>query len=243
MKTAELVYTINDELKLLSDDNTFTEEQILYLCNNYRAYLIKTDNLNKKLLSTLGFDSPLYQEICVNLEEVSPSNSGSYSCDGGTVLKSTNPLPDTLTDITVDINNYFHSTRLIYVPASRLKYIGCNKWTKNLIYASVLPNKYLYLKSSNPNFKFLEQVKVNSIFNDPSKALEYSCDSENKSCNILEADYPIESYMAPAIISYVVQELSASIYRPADIKNDAQDNLHEVGQIPKDKDKSEDKDE
>lgn len=232
MKTSELVYMINDELKLLSDDSSFTIEHILFLCSKYRAYLIKVDNLNKKLLQYLGLESPLYQTLCLELEEVDPSDS-QYSCDGGTVLKSKVKIPDALSKITVNLNNFFKSANLVYINPNRFKYQGCNKWLKSLIYASVLPNGYLYLKSSDTRFRYLESVKVSGVFSDPEEANKYSCDKNDTPCDFMDADYPIEDYMVSAIIQYVVQELSNSIYRPADNKNNANDDLHTIGQIPK----------
>ena len=233
MKTSELVNMINDELKLVSDDSSFTLEHILFLCSKYRAYLIQTDNLNKKLLTYIGYDSPLYQTICVNLEEVSPSNNGeSYSCDGGTVLKSTNIVPSSLSKIKVNLNNFFKSSNLVYTNPERLKYQGCNKWLNNIIYAAIHPNGYLYLKSGNSQFKYLENVTVTGIFSDPEKAREYDCYNTDSPCDFMEDEYPIEDWMVPAIIQYVVQDLSNSIYRPADNRNNAADDLNDANQLP-----------
>lgn len=235
MKTSELIYMINDELKLLSDDSSFTLEHILFLCSKYRSYLIKTDNLNKKLLQFIGLDSPLYQTICVNLEEVNPTypTSNSYPCDGGTILRSVDEIPDTLSNISVNLNNFFKSANLVYIDAERFKYQGCNKWLQNLIYTSKLPNGHLYIKSSNPQFRYLKSVTVSGVFTDPEEANKYDCNAKEQPCDFLEAEYPIEDYMVPAIIQYVVQELSNSIYRPTDTKNDSFDNLNELSQVPK----------
>ena len=37
----ELVYLVLDELKGTSDDFTYTEEHIMFLLSNYRAFLLK----------------------------------------------------------------------------------------------------------------------------------------------------------------------------------------------------------
>lgn len=240
MKTSELVNMINDELKLVSDDSSFTLEHILFLCSKYRAYLIKTDNLNKKLLTYIGFDSPLYQTVCVKLEAVNPtSNLESYSCDGGTVLRSVVAIPSSLSKINVNLNNYFKSTNLVYTNPERLKYQGCNKWLNNIIYAAVHPNGFLYLKSGNPQFKYLENITITGVFSDPEKAKEYSCNNNNTSCDFMEDEYPIEDWMVPAIIQYVVQELTNSIYRPTDTRNNAYDDLNDANQLPNKQDKDE----
>ena len=42
MKTyRQLIYLVLDELKLISDDSTYTEEHIMTLLSNYRAFLLK----------------------------------------------------------------------------------------------------------------------------------------------------------------------------------------------------------
>jgi hypothetical protein len=46
--------------------------------------------------------------------------------------------------------NGFESEVIEYVPYSRLKSIGHNKWKKNFIYSSIGPNGYLYFSFGNP---------------------------------------------------------------------------------------------
>lgn len=41
MTWRELIYMINDELKLDSDDSSFNEEHIAFLAGKYRAFLLK----------------------------------------------------------------------------------------------------------------------------------------------------------------------------------------------------------
>jgi hypothetical protein len=37
----ELVYIVLDELKLVSDDSTFTEDHVMFTLNKYRAFVLK----------------------------------------------------------------------------------------------------------------------------------------------------------------------------------------------------------
>ena len=37
----ELVYLVLDELKLVSDDSSFTEDHVIYLLDRYRPFLLK----------------------------------------------------------------------------------------------------------------------------------------------------------------------------------------------------------
>ena len=61
----EITYLILDELKLSSDDSTFTENHIIYLINNYRALLLKQRYSDIKK----NIPSSNYIEICLEMEE------------------------------------------------------------------------------------------------------------------------------------------------------------------------------
>jgi hypothetical protein len=37
----ELVYMVLDELKLVSDDSTFTEDHVMFTLNKYRTFVLK----------------------------------------------------------------------------------------------------------------------------------------------------------------------------------------------------------
>ena len=195
--------------------------------------MIETDNLNKKIISQLGFDSPLYQQLCIELQETKPADI-SYSCDGGNVLRSVEPIPELIdNNLKIDLLNFFKGINVIYINnPDRFKYQGCNKWMKNLIYAGILPNGYLYLKSANPNFLNLQKIKITGIFQDIDKSKDLLCDGSGNICTYLSSEYPLASYQLPALIQYVVNELSNSIYKPKDVANNSNDDLNKVGQIP-----------
>ena len=48
---------------------------------------------------------------------------------------------------------------------------------------------------------------------------------------MLDQPFPLESAMIPMCIELIVQELTTSLYAPADRKNDAKENLSDVGYI------------
>ena len=232
MTYSQVFNIINDELRLLSDDADFNLDHIEFLCSKWRAYLIQTDNLNKKIISSLGYDSPLYQQLCINLIETTPSDT-SYSCDGGNVLRSTTKIPERLDDnLKIDLLNFFKGTNIIYINTpERFKYQGCNKWMKNLIYASVLPDGYLYLKSSNPNFLNLQKIKITAIYQNIDDAKELLCDKTGSTCKYMDSEYPLSEYQLPALIQYVVNELSQSIYKPKDNNNNSNEDLSKYMQV------------
>ena len=119
-----------------------------------------------------------------------------------------------------------------------MRYIGHNKYMQNIIYASVGPDNYLYLTSSNPQFSYLEKVKFTGIFEDIETASELLCSNQeednnqeennNQSCDILDRDFPIEEGLVPQLIELSVKELLGSAYRPADEENNANDDLADI---------------
>lgn len=226
MTYGEAVYMILDQLKLTSDDANFNENHVVFLLNKYRALAIKEEyERTKKEL-----DESNKQLLCLDLIEV-PAISGEV-CEEGTYLRSVNKLPKILNlhhnDIQVTIMDYFNSN-ISYVSVDRFRWVGHNKWLKNIIYATIAPDNYVYLKSDNPQFLYLEKIKLSAIFEDPEKVQDLLCDKENFDtiCDILERDFPVEMALVPSILERVRRELYQSLYNKEDENNNAKDDLAE----------------
>ena len=235
MTYEQVFHMINDEIGLSSEDSFFNLEHIEFLCSKWRAYLIQTDNLNSKIIKSLGFESPLFQQLCIDLVR---DNFG-YSCDGGDVLKSTDKIPERINGtLKIDLNNFLKGANVVYIDPQRFKYQGCNKWMKNIIYASILPDGYLYLKSSNTNFLNLEKVKITAIFQNIEDVKDKLCDKNgDRPCDYMKSEYPLSEYQLPALIQYVVNELLGASYRPKDILNNSNDDLSQLGLTANDNNK------
>ena len=217
----ELVYMVLDELKLMSDDSVYTEDHIIFLADKYRAYFIKRDYLLKKK----ALPSIYYQTICVDLEKV--NMFGDTPCVGGVYLRSVQQLPELSEAIIarVDTVDYF-TGNIAYVSPERFKYAGSASWMKNFIYATEAWDRYLYLKSNNPQFLNLKKVKVTGLFEDSAEAAKYSCEGdEDSSCDILDKEFKCEAYMVPLIIDSITKELLGVLYNPKDTVNDAEETL------------------
>ena len=219
MKYKDIVYSILDEAKLFSDDSDFTPEHIIYLINKYRIYLLKELWDKRKMQPS---DSN-YQEICIDLEEV-PALDG-MPCTGGTYLRSTKKIPTIASVGEVDVytDDYFQS-KIIHVTPEKFRYAGENKFRKNLIFSSIPPNHYLYLRSRNPQYLYLEKVRLKAIFEDPEEALELSCDPQDW-CDILDAPIAIDSYLIPQLQEMILKEILGVIYRPSDYVNNGTDDF------------------
>lgn len=221
----ELVYMCLDELKLYSDDALYTEEHIMFLLGKYRTFLIKQrySDVKKQIPESN------YQTICLDLIEV-PAISGE-PCEGGSYLRSKKKIP-----FLMKIGNPrvypidYYQGEITYVSRDRMRYVGYNKYLQNIIYASLGPDNYLYFKSFNPQFLYLEKVRITGIFEDTLAASELQCPDENGNivCDVLDREFPIENALIPPLIQLVVEELTKAEYKPEDKENNSDDDLSEV---------------
>lgn len=216
-----LVYLVLDELKVVSDDANFNEEHVIALLDYYRAYLLKNTYINKHT----SIPDSNYQTICIDLEET-PEIAGE-PCEGKTYLKSVQPIPDTINVGTLSIYPIdYYQGHLTFVSKERMRFVGHNKYLQNIIYASLGPDKHLYLTSSNPQFMYLEKARVTGIFEKAEEAAKLSCNQDStEACDILDKDFPIETSLVPSLIELVVKELSMALYRPKDETNNAKDDV------------------
>ena len=221
----ELTYMVLDELKLYSDDALYTEEHIMFLLGKYRTFLIKQrySDVKKQIPESN------YQTICLDLIEV-PAISGE-PCEGGSYLRSKEKIP-----FLMKIGNPrvypidYYQGEITYVSRDRMRYVGYNKYLQNIIYASLGPDNYLYFKSFNPQFLYLEKVRMTGIFEDTLAASELQCPDENGNivCDVLDREFPIENALIPPLIQLVVEELTKAEYKPEDKENNSDDDLSEV---------------
>ena len=222
-KYSELVYMVLDEVKGMSDDFTYTEDHVIFLLDKFRGFLLKQkySDIKKQIPESN------YQTICLDLIQV-PAINGE-PCEGGTYLRSNIKVPFLMQigNPRVYPTDYYQGD-ITYVSRDRMRYVGYNKYLKNIIYCSIGPDGYLYFKSANPQFLYLEKVRFTGIFQDSKEASKYQCSEENNVCNIMDNDFPIEDALVPPLIELVVKELSNATYRPEDTDNNAHDDLESL---------------
>lgn len=229
MTLRELVFMCMDEVKLHSDDSFYTEDHLVFLLNKYRSFVLKKEleKENKQLSSANG------QIICLDLIEVRDEDN---PC-GESMLRTEQTIPNLVNDCKVSLYpvNYFEGDHIIYTTMERMRYTTYNKWTKNLIYAAKGPDDYLYLKSSNPQYLYLEKLRMKAIFEDFESAAQYACDEagEGLNCDILDMKFPIENALVPIVIELVVKELLGVKYQPRDTQNNAADDASNPVSQPK----------
>ena len=219
----ELVYLVLDELKLTSDDALFNEEHVMFLLGKYRGLLLKQQykDIKKEIPESN------YQTLCLDLIQV-PAITGE-PCEGGTYLRSKEKVPFLMPVATPRVypEDYYQGD-ITYVSRERMKYVGYNRWLPNIIYASIGPDNYLYFKSFNPQYLYLEKARLTGIFEEPEKAAELECNRDESTCDPMDMKFPLEEALIPQVVELVVRELSRPEYLPEDKHNNADDGLAEV---------------
>lgn len=217
-----IVFMALDELKLISNDSTYTPEHLIFLADKMRALLLdrRYRDARKGEVSRSN-----YQEICLELVEV-PAIPGT-TCYGE-YLRSTEKVPSLMNIGIKHIYpvDYFNSEHISYIPLERMPYVGYNKWLSNMIYVTKGPDDYLYLKSSNPQFLYLKKLKIDAVFQNSQEATKLSCgNSIDSNCDILDSKFPLEDTLISVLIQLMVQELSGARYLPTDKQNNASDDM------------------
>ena len=123
----------------------------------------------------------------------------------------------------------------------RFKYVSINPYLRNVIYGMIAPDGYLYVKSSNDMFKYVEQINIRAIFEDPQKAALVTCNSscyadggsnnDNVRCDVMDQQFPLEDALLPVLVQAVVKDMVGAAYRPSDKKNDANDELDDIAKM------------
>lgn len=221
----EIVYIILDEIKANSGDSNITEEHVIFLANQYRLFLLEQKK-NKDGESTLS--SANQQTICLNLEKTEAIPDLEY-CNG-LYLRSIEEIPALLDqdNANVYIHDYF-SIMTALVSKERFKFVGNNKYMKNIIYCTLGADNHLYFKAVNPQFKYLKTAKLTGVFEDSGKAAELSCDKDgNTKCDIMDQDFPLQADLVPQMVELIVKELLGVNYRPKDTLNNDVDDLADL---------------
>ena len=221
MTYKEIIYICLDLLKLSNEDSYYNESHILFLANKARNLILK------QKYSDIKKQIPIanYQTICVDLQNTPVI--GGIPC-AGTQLKSVQKIPNIMNigNTRIFPVNYYLG-EIAYVSRDRMKYVQYSKYGGNIIYASLDTDNHIYLKSSNPQHKYLQNINITGIFDDVEQASNLDCNQSDK-CDLYDKEFPLESALVPEVIQMVLQQLQPSIYRPEDTQNDAQDTLSTI---------------
>lgn len=229
MSVREIIYMVLDLAKAsTSDDSFFTEDHVLFLLKKYRSFLIRKEQERKIITDeALEFES---QQICLDLEKV-PAIDGS-PCTGGYYLRTIQQIPKILEGNKPRVypQDYFQGINISYISRDRMRYVGTNKYLRNILYVALGPDLHLYLNSSNPQFMYLKKLRLTAIFDDFDEAAKLLCDddAEPTPCDALDETFPIRDSLVPTLIELVLKELVGAEYKPTDEKNNASDDLNKA---------------
>lgn len=229
MKVKDLVYYILDNVKLLSDDSIINEGHIMFLIKKYRSFLIKKEQDKEKTNKSTQSEYEV-QQICLHLEKV-PAIDGE-PCTGGYYLRTKEKIPKLLDGTTPSLYplDYYQGIYICYTSRDRMRYIGTNKYLQNIIYASLAPNYHLYFNSNNPQFLYLQEIRMSGTFEDYDEASKLACDNDGNdtSCDALEAEFPIRDYLVPTLLELCIKDITGAAYKPKEDTNNAKDDLADI---------------
>lgn len=153
-------------------------------------------------------------------------------CEGGYYLRSTKAIPKLLEGTTPRVYpiDFYSGIHVAYIPRDRMRFVGTNKFLQNIIYVSIGPDLHLYLRSSNPQFLYMQKLRMSAIFEDFDGAADLLCDADGSStaCDVLDATFPIREYLVPTMIELIEKEVLGAEYRGADKMNNANDDLADI---------------
>lgn len=229
MLVKEIVHMCLDLLKGFSDDYSYTEDHIIFLIKQYRAFLIKKEKDKDRSSQDIASEFE-YQQICLDLEKV-PAIDGE-PCTGGYYLRTTKKIPKVLegTQPRIYPLDFYQGINISYVSRDRMRYVGTNPYLQNIIYTSIGPDLHLYLNSTNPQFLYLKKLRMNAVFEDMDEAAGLLCDSdgEDQSCDVMDMVFPIRDYLVPPLIELVVKALTMADRIKPDEMNNAKDDTPDL---------------
>lgn len=227
MTYREIATAISDFSKTISDDSIITLDHIIFTMSKYRNYILNSQFSNIK--KEIGDSN--YQTICIDLE----LSSNNDFCGAKPVLVSTEKIPYTMT-----IGNSrvypiagFMFGNIQFINNSKFRYVGDNKFLKNITYATIGPDQHMYLTSNNENFIYMPKVRMTALFTDIEQASELECDADGNidSCDILDHRFPLDDSYLPMLMKLTIQDITGASWKPTDDTNNAADDLARFAQF------------
>ena len=200
---------------------------MIFLLNKFRAQVLKEEKERKEKEGIYDDDEDDNESESQTIDIYLKDNSLSLSMGKGPYLVSDKEIPDFLFGYRVYLPaDYFGGGEIAKVSSRKFRYIGYNQYLKNIIYCTIGPDKKLYVKSSNPQFRYLEHIQFNAIFEDPIEANELNDDSD--ATDELETEFPLKEGLVARVIELTMRHILGAAYRPEDTVNNANDDLSDI---------------
>lgn len=218
------VYSIMDKLRLIGRDKDFEDSHIIKEINDIRGLLLKQKYSDVRK----SVDSDNYQSVKFQLEPIEILGTSTLT------IRSTEKCPSLLGIIpnpnyvgNALLNNIIFNVQ--FVSDYEFVFTGYNKWLSNIIYATILADGYLYLKSVNPQIKYFKECSLFGLFEDPIQVSLLETDiTVNNELSELDFPFPLERGLVAQLEDMVIQRLVGPIHSPTDKINNANNELSEI---------------
>lgn len=239
----ELVFTVLDETRTLSDDTTLENEHIISILQKHRALLIKQRYLDKKKEIPTSF----YQRLNIYFDE---------QYYRGDIYKSSKVIPNIVDNGISHSYSYLSkdgikSMNVNFINPQRFKFVGHNKWLRNELYATIDNDRYMYIRSplsdmsnmvsvgivdSNSNLYLAEDdtetyalifdglsdsfLVYDAIFDNPIDVDRFN---DENTLDVLDLEFPCDEALIQAIVELSINEIAKINGLPRDVSNNAND--------------------
>lgn len=231
MLASEIIYNIKNLMAggVQSDDDTISNEQLMFIINYYRAKLLKQDQEKGRFMQSL-----YVQNLgCVDVSQKDKNEKCDTDEPDDCILRTTLKIPKPLESHT-GINLTFIGTSngrpFQHISHNAMYWKGAAKWTGKEP-AWYFQGGYVYLQ--DPPTKMFSNVNIQGIFEDPSKAIKFrtcDCPDNNEACNTgFDFEYPLPLHHIDVIVKLVAQtELKILASIPVDSSNNSINQLTEL---------------
>lgn len=201
----------------VSDDESFTDEQVGFWIDVTRAQLIKQavdkgKSINPDIIQTIP---------CLDVHHVDASECPGCEEVGCLILRTDVQLPNAVESQYKNLITRVASMRIGSIPFTfmsyeRAVYTGHNPFTKDIPKA-FLKDGYIYLLSNS----FVQQISVSGVWEQPEDLDKYStCDGDP--CYSKDSEYPISMYMINTMKDMIKQkDFGFGLMAPTDVNNNA----------------------
>jgi len=216
----EIVYDIKNIIRggVQSDDDIISDRQIEFQVHSLRAQFIRQD-INKRRSISDNIKQLIY---CLEVEPVSGSTCG--LSDDVKIVRSKKKIPSSVETAHQNLVTAIGPTGILsanfhMIPYNRAPWAGNNRYTQRMTFAFLLDG-FVYILG--PESELLENIKVEGVWQDPTKIGEYT-KSDDSLCYDVETDeYPLSTSMLDLIKqAMLAQNLQPMIQMPTDRSNNA----------------------
>jgi hypothetical protein len=224
---AEVIYTVKNLPRAGNGDsrsNSYTDRQLAFIINYYRALLVKQYKDKGRYIS------PNYVQSLGKVEVQKASKHECCDLDndiGDCIYRIVNPLPRPIDTNVLNLITYVGTVDGLKswqrTTFNKVQFDKYAKYTANTVKWYEL-NNYIYIVANG--IKNLKYINIQGIFEDPLAANNYKdCGCEGEDCfKGYNFDYPMNSSDIPTIVKMIAStEYSMSGLLPKDERNDSKD--------------------